>query len=130
MVLAHSKSLFASALFAALLITAQMAEAQTRFTLSEIDNGYILLNKETGALSVCTKFGDELICDAASREQQSIDQEQPDAPKPEIKTLAYYFDKFFSADFQANSSAFFANVTKRLFDMVDELKAAYKANSP
>ncbi|MEP3265574.1 MAG: hypothetical protein ABJM86_01285 [Hyphomicrobiales bacterium] len=129
MFIAHSKSLFTSALFAALLISAQMAAAQTHFTLSEIDNGYILLNKETSALSVCTKFGDELVCDPASREQPSAQQEQLDTSKPQVKTLAYYFNKVFSADFQANSSTFFANVTKRLFDMVDEIKAAYKATN-
>ena len=30
----------------------QPSVAKTRFTLSKIDNGYILLNQETGALSI------------------------------------------------------------------------------
>ena len=128
MVLAHSKSLLVSALFTVLLITVQMAAAQTHFTLSEIDNGYILLNEETGTLSVCTQSGAKLICEPASREQPSAKQKQPDTAKPQVKTLAYYFNKYVSEDIQANSTAFFATVTKRLFDMVDELKATYKAS--
>lgn len=130
MVLAHSKSLLVSTLFAAQLITVQMAAAQTHFTLSEIDNGYILLNEETGALSVCTQSGAKLVCEPASKEHPSAQQKQPDTAKSQVKTLPYYFNKYVSEDFQAKSSAFFATVTKRLFDMVDELKTTYKASSP
>lgn len=107
----------------------QPSVAQTRFTLSKIDNGYILLNQETGALSICTKEGEELICDAASSDQQAGSKEVADTKANETQNLSAYFTQFFSATLKEKGSAFYAELTKRLYKMVDDIKTPYKRQS-
>lgn len=124
--LAHTKQLILATLCISLLFVATATQAQTRFTLSEIDNGYILLNQETGTLSICEKDGAELICNAASKPQKPAGDKKASG-KNEVKNIDYYFNRLFSAGFQKNSSDFFAELTKRLFDMTDAIKEPFKA---
>ena len=136
--IAHKKLFVLTTLTVVLLITAQPLMAETRFTLNEIDNGYIMLNQETGVISVCTKTDTELFCKARSREltqsdtkelssKNTVSKEQSDSPKRPTKTLYYYFKEYYSEELQAKSSAFYGELTKRLYKMVDEIKALNKA---
>lgn len=126
MFITHPKPIILMLLFAALLIAAKPATAQKRFTLSEIDDGYIMLNQETGIISVCVKSGANLTCNTISNYQKTPIEAKIGPPAKQVQNLRYYFNQFFSLQFQAKSSAFFKQLAKRLFDMTDELKAHYK----
>lgn len=113
-------------LFAALLMAAKPATAQKRFTLSETNNGYIMLNQETGIIFVCVKSGANLTCDTISNYQKTPIEAKIDTPAKQVKNLRYYFNQLFSSKFKAKSSNFFRQLAKRLFDMTDELKEHHK----
>jgi len=134
----------------------QSAAAQTRFSLSEIDNGYLLLDQKTGVISICTrspaKPDSELNCATAPNDRKELEArlstleaelatlreklaainaqdrraQAVEKPASQEKNVQYYWRALFSEELREKISGFFTQSTKRLFEMVDAMKSAYK----
>lgn len=51
------------------------AAAQERFRLEKTETGYVRMNTETGAISLCRERSGELVCQVAAEERQAYETE-------------------------------------------------------
>lgn len=59
----------------AITLPLDQATAQERFRLERTENGYVRMDTETGAISLCRESADELVCQVAAEERQAYETE-------------------------------------------------------
>jgi len=61
----------------ALVLPAGLAQAEdtTRYRLERTDDGYVRMDTETGAMSICKERGEQLVCRLAADAQSAFDDE-------------------------------------------------------
>jgi hypothetical protein len=60
-------------LLACLLPTAAFAQDAERYQLERTENGYVRLDTQTGAMSICQERGEQLVCRLAADERDAME---------------------------------------------------------
>lgn len=66
---------FVLAVAAATLAFAAPSGAEERYRLEKTDGGYVRMDTETGAMSICQETAGQLVCRAAADERQAYDDD-------------------------------------------------------
>ena len=66
-------SAFVATSFVTTFATAVLAEETQRYSLQRTADGYVRTDTETGATSICTEKGDQLVCRMAADDRQAYE---------------------------------------------------------